>query len=99
MTLTIKKIALPELHPTLDETRVIANPLSLVGGVEMTCWVRIGTVSMTITELGQLKQGQIISLDQHLHEPVDIMVNQHVIARGKLMCCDDYFAVKIMDVG
>lgn len=99
MSITVKKIALPELCETvIEETSPINNPLSLVGNVEVNCYVRIGTLTLTIAELGELKQGQLLKLAESTQDPVDILLNQRVIARGALMSCDDCFAVQITEV-
>lgn len=100
MTITVKKIALSEQHSLQSDNHhfVNENYLSLVGGVEVSCEVKLGTISMTIDELRQLKQEQILPLGQKTHEPVDIVLNQQVIARGELMSCDDYFAIKITEM-
>ncbi len=99
MTLSIKKIALPtQLLHEGDGNRITENTLGLVGGVEINCTARIGTLNLTIAELRQLKQGQMLALEQKTNEPVEIIVNQKVIARGELMSCDDYFAIQITEV-
>ena len=100
MTITVKKIAFAEQQLiTADDNRPVnKNYLGLVGGVEVSCLVRLGTLTMTIDELRQLGQGQILSLHQKTHEPVDILLNHQVIARGELMSCDDCFAIKITEM-
>jgi flagellar motor switch protein FliN/FliY len=87
MTMTVKKIEFPQ-----DQY------LNLVQNMEMKCFVRLGTVSLSIAELSQLKTGYPIILDQKTEEPVEIILNNHVIARGELKNCDDYFAVQITEV-
>lgn len=99
MTITVKKIALAEHPPeAVEGERITENTLGLVGGVEIACLVRIGTLTLTINELRQLKQGQVLPLDQKTHEPVDILVNDQVIARGELMSSEDYFSIQITEV-
>lgn len=98
MTITAKKIGLLDQQPTLDGRHVSDNHLALVGNVEVECLVRLGTLTMTINELRQLKQGERISLNQKTHEPVDIVLNNQVIARGELMSCEDCFAIQITEV-
>lgn len=100
MTLTVKKIALPvqHHHPDNDGDYMALNTLGLVGDVEIHCTARVGTLSLTIAELQSLKQGQLLSLEQKTNEPIEIIVNQKVIARGNLMSCDDQFAIQITEV-
>ena len=98
MTITIKKIALAKQQPTTEGPFITDNYLGIIGGVEVTCLVRIGTFSMTIAELRQLKQGQTLSLHQKTYEPIDIVLNNQVIARGELMSCEENFAIQITEV-
>lgn len=99
MTITLKKIELAKQQPSTTDGQIVAeNYLGIIGGVEVTCLVRLGTLTMTVAELRQLKKGQILPLEQKTCEPVDILLNNQVIARGELMCCEDNFAVQITEV-
>ena len=98
MTITAKKIALLEQQPMTDGQPITENYLGLVGDIEVECLIRLGTLSLTINELRQLKQGQRLSLNQKTHEPVDILLNHQVIARGELMSCEDCFAIQITEI-
>lgn len=98
MSITVKKIAFTEQTSISEGIMVTENPLSLISNVEVTCCVRLGNLILTVAELRQLKTGQIIALQQKTHEPVDILVNNQIIARGDLMCCDDNFAIQIVEV-
>jgi flagellar motor switch protein FliN/FliY len=99
MNMIAKKISLsPHQSDNTDGSPLINQALNLVSDVEIECNVRIGTLCLTIAELHALKQNQILSLAQKTDEPVDILVNQHVVARGELMSCEDYFAIQITEV-
>ena len=98
MTITAKKIALLEQQPTTGGQPISENYLGLVGDIEVECLVRLGTLTLTINELRQLKQGECLSLSQKTHEPVDIILNNQVIARGELMSYEDCFAIQISEV-
>ena len=98
MTITAKKIALLDQQPITNGQHVTDNYLGLVGDVQVECLVRLGTLTLTINELRQLKQGQQLALSQKTHEPVDIVLNNQVIARGELMSCEDCFAIQITEM-
>lgn len=98
MTITIQKVGFSEQMSGTEGKLVSENPLGLFGGVEVTCFVRLGTLTLTIAELSQLQEGQTMALHQKTHEPVDIILNDEVIARGELMCCDENFAIQILEV-
>lgn len=71
--------------------------MDLVASLEIECQVRLGSITISISELRRLQQGQILRLDQKTHEPIDILVNNQVIARGELMSADDCFALLITE--
>ncbi len=98
MSVTAKKIALLEQQPTINGQPITDNYLNLVGEIEVECLVRLGTLTLSINELHQLKQGACLSLSQKTHEPVDIVLNNQVIARGELMSCEDSFAIQITEI-
>ena len=99
MTITVKKVAYIEQAPNeSDSTLINENYLSLVGDIEVECMVRLGTLTMSINTLRQLKHGELLPLQQKTNEPVDILLNNQVIARGELMSVDDYFAVQITEI-
>ena len=101
MTITVKKLELMEQQPTpntTDTPTINENYLGLVGGIEVSCLVRLGTLTLTIEALHQLKPGAVLPLNQKTNEPVDILLNHQIIARGDLMRCDDCFAIKITEI-
>jgi flagellar motor switch protein FliN/FliY len=60
--------------------------------------VRIGTTQKRIEEVSDFTKGTIIELDTMANEPVDIMVNGNLMARGEVVVVDDNFAVRITEI-
>ncbi len=99
MSITVKKVNLKEHAPQSEEGQFInPNYLGLVGDIEVQCTVRIGTLNLSIAELKELKSGHELRLEQKTNEPVEILLNDRVIARGELMSHDDHFAVQITEI-
>lgn len=98
MSITVKKVKLTEHTTQIDGQFINDNYLGVVGDIEVQCTVRIGTLNLTIAELKNLKSGQPLMLDQKTNEPVDILLNNRVIARGELMSHEDHFAVQITEI-
>ncbi len=98
MTITAKKIGLIEQQSMPEGTLLSENYLGVVGGIEVECLVRLGTLTLTINELRELKLGQQLILNQRTQEPVDVILNNQVIARGELMSVDECFAIQITEV-
>jgi len=63
--------------------------------------VVLSTVKVPIATLMELDRGAVIPLDHHIGEPVDVVVNGQVIARGDLVYLDDEkkrYGVSLLDV-
>lgn len=50
--------------------------------------VFLGSASMPISDLMKLGRGAVVSLDHHIADPVDLVVNGRTIARGELVAVD-----------
>lgn len=57
--------------------------------VPVTVQVVLGELRMPVAELMQLGQGAVIALDRALGEPVDLVVNGHLVARGQIIVVED----------
>lgn len=88
------------------EVAMAAGPLSKIGRevvmrVPVTVQVVLGKLRMPVAELMQLKQGSVIALDRSLGEPVDLMVNGHLVARGQIIVVEDQtkrFGISLTEV-
>ncbi|MGE4244217.1 FliM/FliN family flagellar motor switch protein [Ramlibacter sp.] len=63
--------------------------------VKATVSVCVGTAVLSIGELLATRAGEVLRLDASLHEPVDLLVEGRVVARGQLVAVDDCFAIRI----
>jgi flagellar motor switch protein FliN len=69
-----------------------ANPLH---HVKATLTVCVGSAVLTVGELLNARKEQVIRLDSAISEPVDLLIEGKVVARGQLVAIDDHFAVRI----
>ena len=60
--------------------------------------VELGRTRMVIKDLIQLGPGSIIELDKLIGEPVDLLVNDNLIARGEVVVFDENFGIRITDI-
>jgi len=77
---------------------VAHNSLDLIKNVKVCLMVSLGSCEMTVKELFELKDRSIVKLDRETHEPVDVMVDGKVIARGELVAVEDNFGVRITEI-
>lgn len=60
--------------------------------------VEVGRTRMTVQDLLQLGQGSVIELTKLAGEPLDIFINDRLIARGEAVIVNDKFGIRITDI-
>jgi len=75
-----------------------APNLEFVLDIPLEISVELGRAKMQISELLQLGQGSVIELNKLAGEPVDIFINQKLIARGEVVVVNDKFGIKMTDI-
>ncbi len=72
--------------------------LDFVLDIPLEISVELGRVRMMISELLQLGQGSVIELNKLAGEPLEIFVNQKLIARGEVVVVNEKFGIKMTDI-
>ncbi len=57
--------------------------------IPVTVQVVLGSTSMPVASLMKLGRGAVVALDQRIGEPVNVMVNGRVVARGEVVVVDE----------
>lgn len=99
-TVPTAKVSAPS--PSHDRTRVGvgigSSNIDLLMDVELPITVRIGTTEMKLIDIMRLGLGSIIELEKMVDEPVEILANDKLVAKGEVVICDGNYAVKIIEV-
>ncbi|MBH0208445.1 MAG: flagellar motor switch protein FliN [Nitrospira sp. HN-bin3] len=66
--------------------------------IPMSVTVYVGSTKMAIRDLLQLAQGSVIELDKLAGEPMDVMVNNKLVARGEVVVVNEKFGIRLTDV-
>jgi flagellar motor switch protein FliN/FliY len=72
--------------------------LEFILDIPLTLTAELGRSRLLISELLQLGQGSVIELTKLAGEPMDIYVNQRLIARGEVVVVNDKFGVRLSDI-
>lgn len=72
--------------------------IDLILDVPLRVEVELGRVTMSIGQILSLGPGSVIELDKLANEPVDIVVNDRLIARGEVVLVDENFGVRLTDI-
>ncbi|MEZ5569436.1 MAG: flagellar motor switch protein FliN [Halioglobus sp.] len=66
--------------------------------VSVTLSVEIGRSKLAIKDLVSLNQGSVIELDREVNEPLDLLVNGTLMARGEVVVVDGQFGLRLIDI-
>jgi len=72
--------------------------IDLLRDVPLTVTAELGRTKMVVKEILKLGVGSVIELEKLTGEPVDILVNGKVIARGEVVAVGENFGVRIAEV-
>lgn len=72
--------------------------MDLLAGLKMNVSVELGRTELTVADVLGLGPGAVIELDRLAGEPVDILVNDTLIARGEVVVVDENFGVRVVEV-
>jgi len=75
-----------------------ARRLDMLLDVPLQVSVELGRTRMTIHDLLALGPGSVIELDKVAGEPLDILINDRLVARGEAVVVNDKFGVRITDI-
>jgi len=75
------------------------NNISLIMDVKLPVRVRIGKKKMLLKDVLNMDIGSVIELNQLANDPLEILVDNHVIAQGEVVIVDGNFGVQITSIG
>ena len=86
---------------SFDNTNISQNEarnLNMLLDIPLQLSVELGRTKRSVKEILDLSSGSIIELDKLAGEPVDILVNNRLIAKGEVVVIDENFGVRITDI-
>lgn len=75
-----------------------ARQLSAVYDVPVTVTAVLGKAVMPIGQLLRLGRGAVVELDRKVGEPIDIYVNNRLVARGEVLLVDDHLGITMTEI-
>jgi flagellar motor switch protein FliN/FliY len=89
---------LPALAEASAVEATLGRPIDLLFNVEMAVTVELGRTRMSMRDLLNLKPGKIVELDRPARAPVDVLVNNTLLARGEVVLVDDELGVRVTEI-
>ncbi len=72
--------------------------LDMILDIPLVVTVELGRTKMMINDLLQLGQGSVIELSKLVGEPLEILVNEKLVARGEVVVVNEKFGVRLTDI-
>lgn len=88
--------ALPDLGPGSSPGPQAG--LDLLADVNLEVTVELGRVDMRMRDLLALREGSVVELEQMAGDPVDVLVNGTLVARGEVVVVGDELGVRVTDI-
>jgi len=87
-----------EISPATFEEGEMKN-ISLIMDVKLPVRVRIGKKKMLLKDVLGMDIGSVVELDQLANDPLDILVDDNVIAQGEVVIVDGNFGIQVTSIG
>jgi flagellar motor switch protein FliN/FliY len=92
--------AQPASFPPVEKSGGASAPnnLDFILDIPMQVTVQVGSARMQIREILQLGQGSVIELEKLAGEPMEVLVNNKLVAKGEVVVVNDKFGIRLTDV-
>ena len=74
------------------------SPMSLLCDIELDATLQFGSREMPLREVLELGPGDVVELDRHVSDPVDLIIGDRIVARGEVVVVGGNFAIRITEV-
>ncbi len=82
----------------VQATQEMPRNLDFLLDVYLQVSVEVGRTRMTIQDLLQLGQGSVVELSKLAGEPLDVYINNRLVARGEAVIVNEKFGIRITDI-
>ncbi len=72
--------------------------LDMILDIPLKVSVELGRTKMLVNDLLQLGQGSVIELSKLAGEPLEVLVNEKLVARGEVVVVNEKFGIRLTDI-
>jgi flagellar motor switch protein FliN/FliY len=87
---------LPSLSQAVQDAQV--GSIELLRDVDLNVKIELGRARMLVEDVLKLGEGSVVELDKLAGDPVDVFVNDRLVARGEVLVLNDNFCVRINEI-
>lgn len=98
-TMAVQVIQLSDLKGDAENgRRLIRDNIDVIRNVKVQLSVSAGKCALTVKDLLDLRENSVLTLDKSTYDPVDVIIDGNIVARGDLVAVGDQFGVRITDI-
>lgn len=98
MSEQIKEAPVEEnLNPD-EELNLRMKKLELILDIPLKVSVELGRTKVLVNDLLQLGQGSVIELNKLAGDPLEVLVNEKLVARGEVVVVNEKFGIRLTDI-
>ena len=83
-------------QPGTDEDS--GGNLAILMDVQLPVAIRFGETEMILEDIVKLGVGSVIELNSGIDQPVELVVNNRILARGEVVTVDGFYGIKITEI-
>ena len=87
-----------DASPAAGGSKVSAENLRVLENIEVQMTVEVGNTEIRIRDLLRLNEGSVVELDRLAGDPLDILVNGTMIAKGEIVMVGERFGVRFTEI-
>jgi flagellar motor switch protein FliN/FliY len=87
---------LPNFNQVMRDAQV--SSIDLLRDVDLNVKIELGRSRMLVEDVLKLSEGSVVELDKLAGDPVDVFVNDRLVARGEVLVLNDNFCVRINEI-
>jgi flagellar motor switch protein FliN/FliY len=87
---------LPNFQQAMADAQV--SSIDLLRDVELNVKIELGRSRMLVEDVLKLGEGSVVELDKLAGDPVDVFVNDRLVARGEVLVLNDNFCVRVNEI-
>lgn len=86
--------------PAFDpaESEELPKGLDLLSDVDVNVTIELGRTRMLVEDVLRLAEGAVVELDKLAGDPVDVFVNERLVARGEVLVLNDNFCIRVNEI-
>ncbi len=95
-----KEVSAGTEEPTEENEEKVPSKMNreVIENIPVTLAIEVGRASLKIRDLMRLTQGSVVELDRLAGEPLDIVVNDTIVAQGEVVLVNDRYGVRLTQV-